>query len=215
VVDSRQRRIAALEKEQQALTKQLQGETQRTHEQQLTLLCSIPGVGLKSACLLLAELGDIKRFSTAAKLVAFVGLTPPRYESGSSVDRQSTISRMGSPHLRRTHYMPSLVAVRYNPLLKNTTTSSTAVKLKKLPSSLVWQNCSASSTVSLHTVALLILTTPPLDFQDSISLIEIGLPVEEGNDDPLKVRRQSAHANKEARPLATRPGSAPPRPRAP
>lgn len=119
VVASLQRRIAALEKEQQVLTKQLQGETQRMHEQQLTLLCSIPGVGVKSACLLLAELGDIKRFSTAAKLVAFVGLTPRRYESGSSVARQSTISRMGSPHLRRLLYMPSLVAVRYNPLLKN------------------------------------------------------------------------------------------------
>ena len=96
VLDSLERRISALEAEQQTLTKQLEHETKQTHEQQLTLLCSIPGIGLKTACSLLAELGEVKHFSTAAKLVAFAGLTPRRCESGTSVNRQSAISRMGS-----------------------------------------------------------------------------------------------------------------------
>ncbi len=114
---SLERRIAALEEEKQVLAKQLEQATKQTHEQQLTLLCSIPGIGVKSACFLLAELGEIDRFDNAAKLVAFAGLSPTRFESGSSVFRQSAISRMGSPHLRRILYMPSLVAIRHNPLL--------------------------------------------------------------------------------------------------
>jgi hypothetical protein len=66
---SLERRIAALEEEKQLLAKQLEQATRQTHEQQLMLLCSIPGIGVKSACFLLAELGEIDRFDNAAKLV--------------------------------------------------------------------------------------------------------------------------------------------------
>lgn len=115
---SLKRRIAALEQEKQALETQLEQETEQAQPQELGLLTGIPGIGVKSACLLLTEIGEIRRFSTAAKLVAFAGLSPVRFESGSSVRRQSAISRIGSSYLRRLLYMPSLVALRYNPLVK-------------------------------------------------------------------------------------------------
>lgn len=79
---------------------------------------SIPGIGARTACLLLAELGDPLRFSTARSLVAYAGLTPERCESGSSLHKQSRISRLGSAHVRRLLYMPALSGLRYNPLLK-------------------------------------------------------------------------------------------------
>ncbi len=118
VPTSLKRRIRALEEEKQALEAQLEHDTRQTQANELALLLSIPGLGVRSACLLLAELGDVRRFSDAAKLVAFAGLTPRRVESGTSVRHRTAISRIGSPHLRRLLYMPALVAVRFNPPVK-------------------------------------------------------------------------------------------------
>ena len=119
VVASLRRRITALEQEKQALEQELEQETERANQQELFLLQSIPGIGTRTACLLLAELGDVRRFASARKLVAFAGLTPARFESGSSVVRRARISRLGSAHLRRLLFMPSLAAIRYNPKVKD------------------------------------------------------------------------------------------------
>lgn len=118
VITSLERRIIALEQEKKRLEEELEQETKRSHEQELSLLTSIPGVGMRTACLLLAELGEVRRFASARKLVAFAGLTPAQFESGSSVARRSAISRMGSNHVRRILYMPCLSAIRCNPIIK-------------------------------------------------------------------------------------------------
>lgn len=118
VTASLKRRIAALEEEKKALEAALEQETKTTNGQELSLLTSIPGVGVRTACVLLAELGDVRRFAGARQVVAFAGLTPAQFESGSSVVRRSAISRMGSGHVRRILYMPCLSAIRFNPLIK-------------------------------------------------------------------------------------------------
>ena len=118
VLTSLRRRIDTLEAEKQALEEALRQETQDIRLQELELLTSIPGVGTKTACLFLAEVGDVGRFSSASKLVAYAGLTPALFESGSSINRCTRISRLGSGNLRHLLYMPSLVAIRYNPVLK-------------------------------------------------------------------------------------------------
>jgi transposase len=118
VVASLKRRIASLEEEKKTLEAELERETRNDQAQDLALLLSIPGVGVRTACLLLAEVGDVRRFADARKLVAFAGLTPSQFESGSSVLRRSSISRLGSNHLRRILYMPCLSAVRFNPIIK-------------------------------------------------------------------------------------------------
>lgn len=118
VPSSLKRRISTLEDEQKVLEKQLEDQLKQTCPEPLELLQSIPGVGLRSACLLLAELGDFRRFRSARSLVAFAGLTPMRHESGKT-SRYSAISRMGSTHLRRLLYMPALSATSWNPRVKS------------------------------------------------------------------------------------------------
>ena len=118
VIASLKRRVAALEREKKDLEAELEQETKDSQAQELELLLSIPGVGVRTACLLLAELGDVGRFADARKLVAFAGLTPTQFESGTSVLRRSSISRLGSNHLRRILYMPCLSAVRFDPIIK-------------------------------------------------------------------------------------------------
>jgi transposase len=115
---SLKRRIKDLEEEKQRLEKQLEGDLKQHKDSALALLESIPGIGTRSARLLLAELGDITRFASSEALVAFAGLNPGRFESGTSVRRHSAMSRKGSPHLRHWLYMPAMVGVRFNPYLK-------------------------------------------------------------------------------------------------
>jgi transposase len=78
-------------------------------------LCSIPGVGEKSARVMIALAGDWSRFETAKAFAAYTGLTPRIYESGSSVKGRSGIVKLGDPLFRKTLYMCSLSAIRHNP----------------------------------------------------------------------------------------------------
>jgi transposase len=118
-VTSLKRRIAALAEEKRALEEALEQETKGSNERELSLLLSIPGLGVRTACLLLAELGEVQRFESARKLVAFAGLTPAQFESGTSVAKRSHISRLGSSHVRQFLYMPCLSAIRFNPVIKD------------------------------------------------------------------------------------------------
>ena len=83
------------------------------------LLESIPGIGAATAALLLAELGDMTRFSSARQVAAFAGLVPRLRESGTSVRGRSRLSKVGSSRLRKSLYYPAITALRFNPLIKS------------------------------------------------------------------------------------------------
>lgn len=82
------------------------------------LMASIPGIGSLTTLKLLAYLGDVRRFHSAKALAAFIGVCPQRRESGTSVRGRSGISRAGHGATRRALYMPGMVALRHNPVLK-------------------------------------------------------------------------------------------------
>lgn len=82
------------------------------------LLGSIPGIGDTTVAKVLAYAGDVRRFSNAKALAAFIGVTPRQRLSGSSVKGKTMMSRTGHSELRRALYMPGLVARRHNPVLK-------------------------------------------------------------------------------------------------
>jgi len=85
---------------------------------QRDLLVSIPGIADKTAAKLLAEIPRWDQFAAARQLAAFAGLNPRQYTSGSSVRGRTHLSKVGSPRLRKALYMPALVALRHNPLLR-------------------------------------------------------------------------------------------------
>lgn len=82
------------------------------------LIESIPGLGRATAAKVLAHIGDVRRFASAKALAAFIGVTPRQRQSGSSVRGRTMMCRMGSGRLRAALFLPSLVAKRYNPILK-------------------------------------------------------------------------------------------------
>lgn len=85
------------------------------------LLKTIPGVGLTTAIKFLAEVQDIQRFSSAAQLAAYAGLSPSQRQSGSSIRGKTRLSKKGNCHLRTALYMPIVSAMRFNPLVKTLT----------------------------------------------------------------------------------------------
>jgi transposase len=77
------------------------------------LLLSIPGIGATSGLHLLAELNLLPDGMDVRQWVAYAGLDPREYSSGTSVHKKVRISKAGNKHLRRALYMPALVAVQH------------------------------------------------------------------------------------------------------
>jgi transposase len=76
-------------------------ERLRPCEAELERLATIPGVGRRTAELLVAEIGtDMRRFPTAAHLASWAGMCPGNDESAGK--RRSGKTRKGSPWLRST-----------------------------------------------------------------------------------------------------------------
>ncbi|UZQ52086.1 IS110 family transposase [Clostridium kluyveri] len=63
-------------------------------------LISIPGISYTLAAIILAEIGDIKRFTTPCKLLAFAGLDPSTYQSGKYTASHTPMVKRGSAYLR-------------------------------------------------------------------------------------------------------------------
>lgn len=79
------------------------------------LLRSIPGIGIIAAALLVAYIGDINRFATPEKLVAYIGIDPRVKQSGVSVHGKGYITKRGSALLRHVLFQSAFIAKRYNP----------------------------------------------------------------------------------------------------
>lgn len=87
-------------------------------KEQKELLLSIPGIGEKTLATVLAYFASISRFDNAKKLASFCGVAPRVRESGTSVKGRGGMSKIGSSHLRKALFFPAMVALRYNPALK-------------------------------------------------------------------------------------------------
>ena len=84
-------------------------------EQHLT---TIPGIGLVSGAMLLAEIGDVQRFESLEKLVAYAGLDATVYRSGQFEGDRRHMSKRGSPYLRYALWQAAAAALLHNAELK-------------------------------------------------------------------------------------------------
>jgi transposase len=72
----------------------------RVNEHDLAIVASVPGVGRGSAASILAELGDVSRFSCGKQVAAWAGLVPSVSQS-AGVRVLGRITKRGSKWLRR------------------------------------------------------------------------------------------------------------------
>lgn len=63
-------------------------------------ILTVPGISYTLGAIIVAEIGDISRFHSPAKLLAFAGLEPSIYQSGKFVPSSGKMVKRGSPTLR-------------------------------------------------------------------------------------------------------------------
>jgi len=117
VLESLERTVQALEQERQQLEDAVRAKVQEQPglQHQMRLLTTIPGIGDRSALLLLSELPSVDRALSAKTWVAFCGVNPEPRESGKI--RYSKLSRVGLARIRARLYMAAVSALRWNPVV--------------------------------------------------------------------------------------------------
>ncbi len=113
-VRSLKRSLKHLGKEIKALEDKLLFLVKESHQDLFTRIKTIPGIGNKTAIMLIVLTGGFERFSSAAELCSYTGLTPIIRQSGSSVKGRPRISKMGNQKLRNLLFMCSFTACKYN-----------------------------------------------------------------------------------------------------
>ena len=83
------------------------------NDERVKLLITMPGLGYFSASLLIAEICDIKRFSSDKKLVSLAGLAPGIHQSGEKSDG-GRITKQGNKLVRWVLVEAAKNACRYD-----------------------------------------------------------------------------------------------------
>ena len=118
VLRSLKRSKKNLQEEQQLLESRLKELVRETYPGMLTNLESIPGLGRKTAIMLIVQTDGFSRFSSSSALCSYSGLTPLIRKSGSSVHSRPRISKMGNQRLRSLLFMCSFSASKHNKACK-------------------------------------------------------------------------------------------------
>ena len=114
VFRSLQRSKKYLDKELQDIEQKLLSLVKKDQQEQLTLLQSIPGIGMKTALFLIIVTDGFKKFETASQLCSYVGITPTIRESGSSVRGRARINKVGNRKLRNLLFLCSMSTYKQN-----------------------------------------------------------------------------------------------------
>lgn len=114
VVSSLNRSLKQVKKELETLESTLLTLVKQVHQDLLTRLKTIPGIGPKTAIMLVVLTGGFERFTSASELCSYAGLTPVIRQSGSSVNGRPRISKIGNQKLRNLLFMCSFNACKYN-----------------------------------------------------------------------------------------------------
>jgi transposase len=78
------------------------------------VVMSMQGAGKITGPQLMAEIGDVRRFTSKGALVAFAGVDAPPYQSGAFDAKSRHVSKRGSPHLRRTLFQVASVILQHS-----------------------------------------------------------------------------------------------------
>ena len=114
VLTTVRRQIRNLGKEIADLEVKLESVIKEYEPDLLTTLCSIPGIGKRTAIYLIVITHGFEKFESSRQLIAFFGLDPIIRESGSSIRGKSRISKTGDNQVRKLLFMCAFTACEHN-----------------------------------------------------------------------------------------------------
>ena len=114
---SRLRSLDFLDKEVRVISNQLRAYCRKHYNTDYQLLRTVPGIGPIVACGILAELGDLRRFSSIKHLAGYVGLAPGIYQSGDTLINKGMTPR--AQRLIRSYFIEAAwQAIRSDPVMQ-------------------------------------------------------------------------------------------------
>lgn len=84
----------------------------------IMIICSLPGVGLLTAAVVLAETNGFDLIRNRRQLASYAGFDIIEKQSGISVKSKPRISKKGNKYLRKAMHLPALAAIRHNERFK-------------------------------------------------------------------------------------------------
>lgn len=117
-VKSLKQTLKLLEKQVKQLEEKLVVSLEKAFKKEMELLNSIPGIGRKTAGMLLLFAGGFRDMNNYRQLIAKAGLSPREYTSGSSVRGKVRITKMGGSLIRGKLFMCSFSAKKSNAACK-------------------------------------------------------------------------------------------------
>lgn len=107
--------IAFSQQQKEKLELRIKQIAKENYIDQIKLLCSIGGIGPKTAIYLIVVSNNFKNFEHYKQFTAYVGLSPRVYQSGTSVRGKGRICKLGNSYVRKLLFMCSKSAARCNP----------------------------------------------------------------------------------------------------
>jgi transposase len=114
------KQIALLDKQEKEILEEIRALLKQDEQikQSVKLVCSIPGVGLLTAAIVLAETNGFELIRNKRQLASYAGLDVKEKLSGTSVKGKPCLSKKGNKHLRKAMHFPALAAIRHDDRFK-------------------------------------------------------------------------------------------------
>lgn len=119
-IERTEKRIALLDQQEKEILGEIKALLKTDHDVQqlLLLLCTIPGVGVLTAAIVLAETNGFDLIRNKRQLTSYAGLDVIEKQSGTSVKAKPRISKKGNRYLRKAMHMPALTVIRHDERFK-------------------------------------------------------------------------------------------------
>jgi transposase len=95
--------------------KEIEVEIQRIMDNLNSPILTVPGISYAMGSMIVAEIGDFKRFDSPDKLLAYAGLSPSTYQSGKLESTHSHMEKRGSKYLRYALYNAAKYVCHWDP----------------------------------------------------------------------------------------------------
>lgn len=94
---------------------EIEAEIEAMMEQIHSPITTIPGIGCRMGAMILAEAGDLSRFDSPDKLLAYAGMSPSTYQSGQLKNCYPHMEKRGSRYLRYALYNATKYVCLWDP----------------------------------------------------------------------------------------------------
>ena len=97
---------------------EIETEIQKLMDELNSSILTIPGIGYDMGAMILAEIGDLNKFDSPDKILAYAGLSPTTYQSGYFDSSHSKMEKRGSKYLRYALFNATKYVCIWDPTFK-------------------------------------------------------------------------------------------------